>query len=110
MAQVPTEFFVGHLGPCRKYSSCEWAGAANLDEAETKTFDSYLQKMGIETVPTDGSGTVLEVGNGWGSFLLYAASKHPAITFVGFSNSATQQKHIMSEAERRGLGNVTSLR
>ena len=89
--EVPTEFFVNHLGPCRKYSSCEWTGCSTLAQAEAKTFDSYLEKMGIGDVPTDGTGRVLEVGNGWGSFLLYAAAKHPTITFTGFSNSSTQQ-------------------
>jgi cyclopropane fatty-acyl-phospholipid synthase-like methyltransferase len=43
--QVPTEFFVGHLGPYRKYSSCEWDSARTLADAETKTFDSYLEKV-----------------------------------------------------------------
>ena len=42
---MPTEFFVGHLGPYRKYSSCEWDSARTLAEAETKTFDSYLEKV-----------------------------------------------------------------
>jgi len=108
--EVPTDFFTGHLGPCRKYSSCEWEGCATLGEAETASFDSYLEKMGIATVPTDGSGTVLEVGCGWGSFLLYSAAKHPAVKFVGFSNSATQRAHVAEEASRRRLHNVTVLR
>lgn len=108
--QVPTEFFTGHLGPCRKYSSCEWENCATLAQAETATFDSYLDKMSISDVATDGTGAVLEVGCGWGSFLLYAAAKHPSVKFVGFSNSATQQAHIAGEAERKGLSNVTALR
>ena len=66
--------------------------------------------MDMASVPTDGSGRVLEIGNGWGSFLLYAAAKHPAVTFLGFSNSATQQAHIAAEASKRGLANVASLR
>jgi cyclopropane-fatty-acyl-phospholipid synthase len=61
-------------------------------------------------VPLDGSGRVLEVGCGWGSFLLYSAHKYPRVTFVGFSNSATQQAFIHSEAQRRGLGNLAVLR
>ena len=86
--EVPTDFFVGHLGPYRKYSSCEWGPIrgeladekygdrklpSTLAEAETYTFDSYLSKMRIDEVPADGSGRVLEIGCGWGSFLLYAA-------------------------------------
>ena len=123
--EVPTDFFVGHLGPCRKYSSCEWGPIrgeladeksgggklpSTLAEAETYTFDSYLSKMRIDEVPADGSGRVLEIGCGWGSFLLYAASKYPALNFVGFSNSSTQIAHILSEADNRGLKNVSALR
>lgn len=67
-------------------------------------------QMDIASVPTDGSGRVLEIGNGWGSFLLYAAAKHPQVTFLGFSNSATQQAHIMLEAAARGLPNASSLK
>jgi cyclopropane-fatty-acyl-phospholipid synthase len=66
--------------------------------------------MDIQAVPTDGSGAVLEIGCGWGSFLLYSAAKNPTVRFVGFSNSATQRAYISDEAERRGLGNVTVLR
>eukprot|EP00614_Pseudopedinella_elastica_P000282 CAMPEP_0172602146 /NCGR_PEP_ID=MMETSP1068-20121228/22361_1 /TAXON_ID=35684 /ORGANISM="Pseudopedinella elastica, Strain CCMP716" /LENGTH=363 /DNA_ID=CAMNT_0013403425 /DNA_START=15 /DNA_END=1106 /DNA_ORIENTATION=- len=106
--EVPTEFFTSHLGPCRKYSSCEWAGCGTLAEAETLTFDSYLAKMEIDAV--QAGGKVLEIGCGWGSFLLYAASKNPRLEFVGFSNSATQRAYITSEAQRRGLTNVTALR
>ena len=53
---------------------------------------------------------VLEVGNGWGSFILYASSKFPSIDFVGFSNSATQIKFIREEAKNRGLSNVRVLK
>lgn len=109
-SKVPTEFFTNHLGPCRKYSSCEWVGCKTLAEAEVLTFDSYLDKMDIASVPRDGTGQILEVGCGWGSFLLYAAAKHPDINFTGFSNSATQIAYISGEAARRGLANVAALR
>ena len=53
---------------------------------------------------------VLEVGNGWGSFILYTSAKFPSIDFVGFSNSATQIKFIREEAKSRGLSNVRVLK
>ena len=49
--EVPTDFFVAHLGPCRKYSSCEWekgmsaADPEHFRLAETNTLDSYCEKM-----------------------------------------------------------------
>ena len=53
---------------------------------------------------------VLEIGCGWGSFLLYASAKFPSLEFVGFSNSATQIRYIQNEATRRGLDNVKALK
>ena len=121
---MPTEFFNCHLGPLNKYSSCEWTNASNIKEAEWKTFDSYIEKMNlaeleeksIANMATEGSDPnqermkVLEIGNGWGSFLLYASAKFPSLDFVGFSNSATQIKFIRGEAKNRGLNNVRVLK
>jgi len=107
--EVPTEFFINHLGPCRKYSSCEWpAGVTTLDEAETVTFESYLAKNDMDSVPT--GGRILEIGCGWGSLLLYSAQRYPHLRFVGFSNSATQIKHIRELAADRKLTNVRAVR
>ena len=53
---------------------------------------------------------VLEIGCGWGSFLLYASAKFPSLDFVGFSNSATQIRYIRDEATRKGLGNLKVLK
>ena len=118
--EVPTEFFNCHLGPLNKYSACEWNNASNIKEAEQQTFDSYIEKMNLfeleERSLSDESNQnrekpkVLEVGNGWGSFILYASSKFPSIDFVGFSNSATQIKFIREEAKNRGLSNVRVLK
>jgi len=100
--EVPTVFFESHLGPHNKYSSCEWNNAASLEEAETQTFDSYIDKMDLASVPKGGS--VLEVGCGWGFFLLYVAKKYPNINFVGFSNSSTQIEHINSKELKNARG------
>jgi SAM-dependent methyltransferase len=44
---------------------------------------------------------------GWGSFSLFIAAKHPNSQITGFSNSATQKKHIDSVAAAQGLTNLT---
>lgn len=126
--EVPTEFFTTHLGPCRKYSSCEWKTNPKVSVfsrttpdklivalrlSETATFDSYHEKMEIDALLV-GKGTscrpqVLEIGNGWGSFLLYSAKKYPAIDFIGFSNSSTQRVYINDTATEMGLKNVSSI-
>lgn len=55
-------------------------------------------------------GRILEIGCGWGSFLLYAAAKFPSMDFFGFSNSSTQIAYIQREAHRRGLNNLKALK
>ena len=121
--EVPTEFFECHLGPLNKYSSCEWTNASNIREAEERTFDSYIDKMGLPQleeyslgIMVPGNSTVkdkakvLEIGCGWGSFLLYASAKYPSLDFVGFSNSATQIRYIQDESTRKGLDNLKVLK
>ena len=121
--EVPTEFFECHLGPLNKYSSCEWKNASNIREAEEQTFESYIDKMGLAQLEEKVLGTmaqgnstgdkkekVLEIGCGWGSFLLYASAKFPSLDFVGFSNSATQIRYIQDEATRKGLDNLKVLK
>ena len=120
--EVPTEFFECHLGPLNKYSSCEWKNASNIKEAEEHTFESYIEKMNLveledkslqNMIPGDTNRKrmkLLEIGCGWGSFLLYASAKFPSLDFVGFSNSATQIRHIQEEAVRKGLKNLKALK
>jgi len=113
--EVPTEFFQCHLGPLNKYSSCEWDFASNIKEAELNTFNSYMCKMGLAelegTFQNEGERPrVLEIGCGWGSFVLHAASTYPNLDFVCFSNSSTQIRFIQEEAKRKGLDNVSPLK
>ena len=115
---MPTEFFRCHLGPLNKYSSCEWNNASNIKEAEENTFDSYIEKMNLTQLEENSLANmipgnenkeklrVLEIGCGWGSFILYASAKYPSLDFVGFSNSATQIRFIQEEASRKGLDNL----
>ena len=75
-----------------------------------------LEEKSLANIAPEGSNQnqermkVLEIGNGWGSFILYASAKFPSIDFVGFSNSATQIKFIRDEAKNRGLNNVRVLK
>ena len=64
------------------------------------------ESMSQKTDLNDKKKRVLEIGCGWGSFLLYAATKFPSLEFVGFSNSATQILHIQNEAKQKRLHNV----
>ena len=100
--EVPTEYYLRVLGPCRKYSSCLWESPVrNLAESEIAMLELTCQRAEI----ADGQ-SVLDLGCGWGSFTLYAAGRFPGATFTAVSNSRTQKAFIDGEAERRGLKNV----
>jgi cyclopropane-fatty-acyl-phospholipid synthase len=103
--EVPTEFFLQILGPWRKYSSCLYPEPnTTLLGAE----EAMLQRT-CDLADLQPGHRVLDLGCGWGSFTLYAATHYPQCQFVGVSNSATQREFIMAEAARRGLTNVEIL-
>jgi cyclopropane-fatty-acyl-phospholipid synthase len=103
--EVPTAFFVNHLSSFLKYSSSEWPkGCNNLEEAELFTLKEYGRHLKLDEVPE--GGTVLEVGNGWGSLSLFNAKTYPKLKFMCFSNSQTQIEHIRKQAAERGLNNL----
>ena len=99
-------FFLAHLGPKLKYSSCEWPGAGcTLAEAEDATILIYQDKAGLASLPKGSK--VLELGCGWGSLTLANAARFPELNFTAFSNSPQQIEFITNRAKERGLTNVT---
>jgi cyclopropane-fatty-acyl-phospholipid synthase len=100
-------FFLAHLGPMLKYSSCEWPKGIvkNLAEAEVHTVAVYQRHVGLHDLPN--GARVLELGCGWGSLTLHNAAKFPHLHFVSFSNSPPQIDYIRTTAKARGLTNVT---
>jgi cyclopropane-fatty-acyl-phospholipid synthase len=107
--EMPTSFFLSHLGPRMKYSSCEYKGEKDqsLEAAEDRTLDTYIKHLKMD----DGTvKRVLDIGCGWGSFSLYAAEKFPKIQFVCFSNSETQIAFIAARAKEKNLKNLKPVR
>ena len=103
--EVPAEFFAQVLGAHRKYSSCWWPeGVATLDAAEAAALAATCERAGL----ADGQ-RILELGCGWGSLTLWMAEHYPKASITAISNSASQRAHILAEAARRGLGNVSVL-
>ena len=98
---VPPEYFTEVLGPHRKYSCCDWSGARTLDQAELRMLELSAERAKI----TDGM-RILDLGCGWGSFSLFAASRFPNSQIVAISNSSSQREFIESEASRRKLTNL----
>lgn len=111
--EVPTEFFRHVLGRHMKYSGGYWPdglgaldGGAEFDGAALDASEEAMLELSAERAQLEDGQDVLELGCGWGSFTLFIASKFPQSRVVGVSNSRTQREYILSEAVRRGLGNV----
>ncbi|MDP0499567.1 MAG: class I SAM-dependent methyltransferase [Verrucomicrobiota bacterium JB022] len=100
--ELPSEYFAQVLGHHRKYSCCYWpAGTATLEEAEAAALEQVVERADIRP-----GQRVLELGCGWGSFCLYAATRFPESEFVAVSNSRTQRAYIQGQAEMRHLKNL----
>jgi cyclopropane-fatty-acyl-phospholipid synthase len=103
--EVPAEFFRIILGPALKYSCAYWpAGVSSLEEAEKASLHITAERARIQ----DGD-RILDLGCGWGSFALYAATRFPRSRITGVSNSRTQRAFIEAEAARRNLYNLEIL-
>jgi len=100
--EVPASFFSIVLGPVLKYSCCLWQeGTRDLAQAE----EAMLALTAARARLQDGQD-VLDLGCGWGSFTLWAASRYPNSRFLAVSNSASQRAFITARAAARGLTNV----
>jgi cyclopropane-fatty-acyl-phospholipid synthase len=101
--EVPTLFYQQCLGPRLKYSSGLYArGDDTLAQAEERMLALTCERARL----ADGL-EILELGCGWGSLTLWMAEKYPAARITGVSHSRTQREHILDEAGKRGLANVT---
>jgi cyclopropane-fatty-acyl-phospholipid synthase len=100
--QVPAAFFREVLGRNMKYSCALWPeGTATLDAAE-----EAMLALTCERAQLGNGQRILELGCGWGSLTMHAATRWPGSRVVAVSNSASQRAFIEVEAARRGLANV----
>ncbi len=101
--EVPTLFYQKCLGPRLKYSSGFYArGDETLAQAEEAMLALTCERARL----ADGLD-ILELGCGWGSLTLWMAEHYPNARITGVSHSRTQREHILGEAQRRGLANVS---
>ncbi|MBI2813578.1 MAG: class I SAM-dependent methyltransferase [Opitutae bacterium] len=101
--EVPTAFYRLCLGPRLKYSSALYEhGTETLAQAEEAMLALTCERAQL----ADGLD-ILELGCGWGSLTLWMAEKYPRARITGVSHSRTQREHILGEAQRRGLANVS---
>jgi cyclopropane-fatty-acyl-phospholipid synthase len=104
--EVPTDFFIRHLGDRLKYSSCEWDHdrITNIHDAEKYTIQKYQALMKLDQL-TPGD-RILEIGNGWGSLCISNAMAFPHLQFESFSNSHTQIAYIQSQIDMKKIKNL----
>jgi cyclopropane-fatty-acyl-phospholipid synthase len=95
---VSNEFFRLFLGESMTYSCAIFSrGAQTLEEAQEAKLELVCQKLALQ--PGD---RVLDVGCGWGSFALHAATRH-GVRVVGITLSEPQARLARERAEQAGV-------
>ncbi|CAN0879634.1 (S)-coclaurine N-methyltransferase [Linum grandiflorum] len=100
--EVPTSFFKLVLGKNLKYSCCYFPDkTSSLEDAEDAMLELYCERSELK----DGL-SVLDVGCGWGSLVLYIGNKYSNCKVTGICNSTTQKAFIEEQCRDRQLQNV----
>ncbi|MBV9416263.1 MAG: class I SAM-dependent methyltransferase [Solirubrobacterales bacterium] len=102
---VGNEFFALFLDRSMTYSCAYFrGGAATLEEAQEAKLELVCRKLGL----TEGE-RVLDVGCGWGSFVIHAASRH-GVNAVGITLSEQQALLARERADEAGVGDRVEFR
>ncbi|MFL5894165.1 MAG: class I SAM-dependent methyltransferase [Thermoleophilaceae bacterium] len=102
---LPPEFFRLFLGDSMTYSCAVFSrGAKTLEEAQTAKLELVCQKLALRS-----GDRVLDVGCGWGSFVLHAAREHGAHV-TGITLSEPQARIARERAEAAGAGDLVDIR
>jgi len=89
------------LGKNKKYSSCLFKNANDLDDAEIEALQETCKNAQLE----DGQD-ILELGCGWGSLSLYMAKNYPNSRIISVSNSNSQRQFIEGQVRKFALKNL----
>jgi cyclopropane-fatty-acyl-phospholipid synthase len=102
---VGNEFFAVFLDRTMTYSCGIFSrGATTLEEAQEAKLELVCQKLGLET-----GERVLDVGCGWGSFAIHAASRH-GTRVVGITLSEPQAMLARRRVEEAGVADRVEIR
>jgi cyclopropane-fatty-acyl-phospholipid synthase len=102
---VGNEFFELFLDPSMTYSCAVFSrGAITLEEAQEAKLELVCTKLRLQ--PGD---RVLDVGCGWGSFAIHAASRH-GVEVVGITLSEPQAALARQRVEAAGLSGAIEIR
>jgi cyclopropane-fatty-acyl-phospholipid synthase len=102
---VGNDFFALFLDRSMTYSCAYFAGGAQtLEEAQEAKLELVCQKLGLK----EGE-RVLDVGCGWGSFALHAATRH-GVRVVGITLSPPQAELARRRAAEAGVSDRVDIR
>jgi cyclopropane-fatty-acyl-phospholipid synthase len=102
---VGNEFFALFLDRSMTYSCAYFAGGAStLEEAQEAKLELVCKKLGLR----EGE-RVLDVGCGWGSFVLHAATRH-GVNAVGITLSEHQAELARQRARDAGVADRVEFR
>jgi cyclopropane-fatty-acyl-phospholipid synthase len=102
---VSNDFFALFLDESMTYSCAFFAaGAQTLEGAQEEKLETVARKLALKE-----GDRVLDVGCGWGSFPLWAATKHGA-SVVGITLSPPQAERARRRAEEAGVADRVEIR
>ncbi|MFL5840726.1 MAG: class I SAM-dependent methyltransferase [Thermoleophilaceae bacterium] len=102
---VSNEFFRLFLGDTMAYSCAIFSrGAETLEEAQATKLDLVCQKLALQP-----GERVLDVGCGWGSFVLHAAREY-GVHVTGITLSEPQARGARERAAEAGLADRIDIR
>jgi len=84
--------------PYKMYTCAYWKdGTQTLEEAQQNKIEHVCRKLRLER-----GETVVDIGCGWGGFLLYAQARY-GIVGTGVNCTTEQVREMQAELDRRGL-------
>jgi cyclopropane-fatty-acyl-phospholipid synthase len=101
---VGNEFYGIVLGPSMTYSCAYWSDTTDLTAAQAAKHDLVCRKLALAP-----GMRVLDVGCGWGSFLLHAAKTY-GVTGVGVTLSREQAAFARDRVAEAGLSDAIEIR
>jgi cyclopropane-fatty-acyl-phospholipid synthase len=102
---VSNDFFKLFLGEAMTYSCAIFSrGATTLEEAQEAKLELVCTKLGLRQ-----DERVLDVGCGWGSFPIHAASNH-GVCVLGITLSEPQAAEARRRVAERGLDDRVEIR
>ncbi len=109
---VGNAFYELVLGPSMTYSCARFTTPhATLEAAQAAKHELICRKLGLDRPRADNGGRrrLLDVGCGWGSMAIHAASNHD-VDVVGVTISSEQAAHARDRVAERGLSDRVEIR